>query len=724
MHSLLLVVLGLAACSGGDPVDDTGPAVPHAGRDVDERTTRPLSSSYALPQAFYDALDTLGVLPEDLTYPDAGATFEEIPTRMHWTDTLRHQGDQGPAFGFMVAEDVEAALLWPEPDEVLRELLVAQYTYQDRDAFVTSRYDERFEALDEADPLLAALRAFYEHAPVEGHPEAPTASWTEIEASVAERIAAFPDEVALALSFAVQGLVRAAELRDEALASKGVIDWDTWAALHDAWYRGRNGFSTRSHDYGTQAFEGLDLERMSRAGQLALRSVESLRLALRDVDPVPGATLDLLGPLGRIQVSLDATDDTWDGEHGDWFLALDLAGNDTWLDHVAVNTSIWLPVSVALDVRGDDTWRTWSDWVIEDATISTSDARGQGLGLFGVAILDDGEGDDVRHASAATQGVGVFGVGVAADHAGNDTWEGYYIAQGFAEFGFGLLVDLGGGADRYETMSEAQGYGGPKGIGWIVDDGGNDAYEAIADPIIWDWAGEGSNWTGGQGFGFGVRDGFFTSGEPIFSGGLGGLFDLSGDDDYTCAVMCQGFGYFFGTGLFYDPEGDDDHLVTHKYAMGDATHQAVGLYVDGEGSDTYRNNDDDECIGEGYDVSTAFHLDLGPGDDVYTIDHYGQFTLGVALHPALGLLLNEAGDEVYSLPDATYALGRSTIDTDDRSGYLAGVPAVGMFLDLGGTDTYGGGRAETRNGAEWIQTEPLGGGWDPDLDHGYGLDTE
>ncbi len=722
MRALLLAALLASACSENPA--DTGPVVPHAGRDVDERATRELASAYALPQAFYTALDRLGVAPADLSYPDAGADFDEIPTRIHWTDTLRHQGDLGPTFAAMVAQDVEAALAWPEPDEVVRELLVAQYTYQDRDAFVTSRYDERFEALDDDAPLLAALRAFYEHAPVEGNPDAPTAPWSEVEASVAAQIAPFPDEAAVSLSFAVQGLVRAAELRDQALVSKGIVGWDDWADLHDDWYGGRTGFSTRSHDYGTTAFEGLDLEALSRAGQLAVRSVESLRLALAEVDPVPGARLDLLGPLGRISVSLDATADEWDGEHGDWFLAVDLAGDDTWIDHVAANTSIWLPVSVLLDVAGNDTYRTWSDWVIEDATIPTSHARGQALGLFGVAVMDDAAGDDVHHAAAATQGVGVFGVGVAVDHQGNDTWEGYYIAQGFAEFGFGLLVDLGSGADRYETMSEAQGYGGPKGIGWIVDDGGNDAYEAIADPIIWDWAGEGSNWTGGQGFGFGVRDGFFTQGAPIFSGGLGGLFDLAGDDDYTCAVMCQGFGYFFGTGLFWDPEGDDDHLVTHKYAMGDATHQAVGLFVDGEGSDTYRNDDDDECIGEGYDVSVAFHLDLGPGDDTYTIDHYGQFTLGVALHPALGVLINEDGDEVYTLPDATLALGRSYIDAGDRGGYLSGVPSVGMFLDLGGTDAYVGGRAETRNGAEWIQTEPLGGGWDPEYDHGYGLDAE
>ena len=67
--------------------------------------------------------------------------------------------------------------------------------------------------------------------------------------------------------------------------------------------------------------------------------------------------------------------------------------------------------------------------------------------------------------------------------------------------------------------------GGTRGIGYLVDDGGNDDYLAIENPIISDWAGEGTNWSGSQGFGFGTR--LLPSG-PYLSGGLGALFDLGG----------------------------------------------------------------------------------------------------------------------------------------------------------------------------------------------------
>jgi hypothetical protein len=202
------------------------------------------------------------------------------------------------------------------------------------------------------------------------------------------------------------------------------------------------------------------------------------------------------------------------------------------------------------------------------------------------------------------------------------------------------------------------------------------------------------------------------------------LFDLGGNDDFQCAVMCQGFGYAFGTGIFYDAAGEDDHLTTHKYSLGSATHWAVGVYLDMDGADTYRNDDDDECIGEGYDASVAFHLDRGGGDDVYTLDNFGEFTLGVARHPSLGVLINESGNDTYTVPGTgTYAIGRACTTMGDRAGYLAGVPTVGMFFDLGGDDTYGIAWLGPADGAEWIQDDAACDGWAAGLNHGYGLDT-
>lgn len=696
---------------------------PEAGTDLDESEARTLSSGYVLPDEFYAALETLGLPVTRLDFPDAGSTYETTDTRLHWTDTLRHEGDTAPTFAYMVAGDVEAALEAPA-DQVLRELLAAQHTYNVREAFTTVRFDERYVMRDVDGPLLAALRAFYEHDPVTGHPSPPTEPWEAIETDLAGAAAAFPFETQAALALAIRGLVRAAELRDEALLSLGWLSIAQWQVLHEGFVSGGSGYSTYTHEFGSQGHAGFVFESMARAGQLALRSVESLRLALEDAETVSGARIDLVGPLGRIAVTLEDAADTWDGD--DWFLLVDLAGDDTYLDGVATNTTIHLPVSVLLDVAGSDVYRSTEEWDIAEARVPGSVACMQGAGIFGVAILDDADGDDDYHAGYVSQGAGIFGVGVLADHGGSDRYRGYVGSQGSADFGYGLLVDLGGTIDTYETLQTSQGYGGPRGMGWLVDDGGDDVYVAIAEPLIVDWAGEGSNWSGSQGFGYGVRDGFFTPGDPIFSGGLGAIFDLAGNDDYQCAVMCQGFGYAFGTGLFYDPVGDDDHLVTHKYAMGAATHWAVGVFVDGQGSDTYRNSGDDECIGLGYDASPAFHIDRGDGADVYTIDNVGDFVLGVGRIPGLGVLINEGGDDEYHVPGSGLrSIGRSYTAAGNRDGYLGSVPNVGIFLDLGGTaDTYDFLPTDAGNGLEWIQTDAQGDDWDPAHDFGYGLDTE
>jgi len=732
LHSLagvfgLALLWALSACDDGgkgqsDAGDDGGAdaGLASAGEDLDERNTKELSSSYALPQQFYDALDTLGLAPEDLTYPDASSTFANTPTRLHWTDMVRHDAQTGPTFGHMAAEDVQTALAADPPETLLRELLVMEYIYQDRDAFTISRYDERIVVDDAEKPLLAALKAYYEHAPVEGAPWSPSQSWEELEPDLDARLSSWPLEIQNALALAIEGLVRAAEIRDAALLSGDYAIAD-WAELHDQYLYLPN---TYLHMFGTEAYPHFDLELMNRAGQLAARSLESLRVALADAPLAAGRAFEMDGPYGRIAVSLEDVANEWCGGEVDLFLLVDGGGNDTYLEFVATNTTIYNPVSVVLDLAGDDTYTMATEWTVTSGIIPGRDPM-QGAGIFGVAILDDAAGDDLYHAPKQAQGCGVFGVGVLIDHAGTDRYEGYVGSQGHAEFGYGLLADLGGGNDSYETLQESQGYGGPRGIGWLVDDGGDDTYLAIKDPLIYNWAGEGSNWSGSQGFGFGVRDGYFTEGAPIFSGGLGGLFDLAGDDDYQCAVMCQGFGYAFGAGLFYDGGGDDDHLITHKYAIGAATHWAIGIYFDEGGADTYRNDDDDECIGLGYDASVAFHIDRGAETDVYTIDNFGEYAVGVSRIPATGVLINEGGDDEYHIPgDGLRAIGRARVEPGNRDGYLHDVINLGMFLDLGGAgDVYDIARTGVGNGAEWIQIDgddPTE--WDAQYDFAYGLD--
>ncbi len=684
------------------------------GTDLDLHQVRQLESGYELPAQFYTALEEMELPLDKLTFSDFGLTFDWDKTRLHWTDIIRHQGHLAPSFAYMVIEDVEAATALPDDEFPLRELLVSQFTYGAREDFVVSRYDREAQADVDA-PLLEALRKFYEYPIPEGHPSPPTASFDTLVPGLTGKLALIPLATRVALAQAILGLLEAASLREQALLGNDLMTLDEWGELHAGLLGGNTVYTTQVVE---QAHPALDFEAMARAGQMAARATESLRLALDQTDGIDGVYLEVAGHLGKIVVDLEDRDSTW--MMGPTFLLVDHGGNDTYLNAVATNTSIYNPISVVLDLAGSDQYRLSKDWELGQAALLGPRLPSQGAGICGVALLDDAAGDDSYRCPVNCQGYGAFGVGAVVDHGGDDVYIGYDLSQGSAQMGFGLLLDLGEGEDEYETLQNSQGYGGPRGIGWLIDDGGNDSYLARKDPIVFDWAGEGTNFSGSQGFSFGFRGG------PYLSGGLGALFDLGGDDYFQCAVMCQGFGYFFGTGLFYDGQGNDVHLLTHKYGIGAATHQSVGLYIDGGGEDSYTNNGDDESIGLGYDHGVAFHIDRGAEDDQYTVENIGNHVIGYARHPSMGVLINEGGDDTYFVPgEGQRSFGRSEVDSGDRDGPGKGIVTLGLFLDLGGAgDVYETAREEVQNNNTWRQTEPMGGDWVPELDFAMGVDTE
>ena len=684
------------------------------GQDLDQHSVRQLESAYELPAQFFSALEDMGLELKKLTFSDFGLTFDWDKTRLHWTDTIRHEGHLAPTLAYMVVEDVEGAAALPDDSFPLRELLVAQYTYGSREDFVVSRYDRETLA-DSGAPLLEALRQFYEYPVPEGHPSAPADSFDTLVPELTARLSTIPLTTRVALAQAVLGLLEAVSLRDQALTGSGLMTLEEWDELHSGLLSGNTVYTNLVVQ---QAHPALDFELMSRAGQVAARATESLRRALTETDGMDGAYLEIQGALGKIVVDLEDRDNTW--MLGPGFLLVDHGGNDTYLNQVATNTSIYNPVSVVLDLAGNDEYRLSKEWELGQAALLGPRLPSQGAGICGVALLDDAGGDDSYRCPVNCQGYGAFGVGALVDHGGDDVYMGYDLSQGSAQLGFGLLFDRGEGKDEYETLQNSQGYGGPRGIGWLVDDGGDDSYLARKDPIVFDWAGEGTNFSGSQGFAFGFRGG------PYLSGGLGALFDLGGDDRYQCAVMCQGFGYFFGTGLFYDQQGNDEYILTHKYGIGAATHQSVGLFIDGGGEDSYTNTGDDESIGLGYDHGVAFHIDRGPEDDQYTVENIGNHVVGYARHPSMGVLINEGGDDTYFVPgEGQRSFGRSEVDSGDRDGPGKGIVTLGLFLDLGGTgDVYETAREEVQNGNSWRQTEPMGGDWTPDLDFAMGVDTE
>jgi hypothetical protein len=698
------------------PVEaDALPQPVAAGQDVDERKTRELASGYTLPDIFFSTLEEMGLPLSKLTFPDLGLTADWDTSRLHWTDTIRHAGHLAPVFAYMVIEDVEAACGAGDTDTAARELLVAQHTYMDTQQFVTSRYDRRYEVADFAHPLTDAIKYWYDRPAPPGAPAGSFTPFAELEPNLALYESQLPREAAAALAVAVRGLTDAADLRTEALLGSGKAGMDLWTKHYNNFI---DSYSIYGKDVQTEVYPAIDYETMNRAGQLAVRSLESLRLALATVSPVDGFLLEIKGPYGTILI--DFRDAGTMHVAPDGFLVVDLAGDDTYLGRVGTNGAAHLPLGALLDLSGNDTYLPSAGWEFAKETLMGPRAPSMGAGIYGIGILSDAGGDDTYRLARTGLGYGVFGVGVMMDHGGNDSYEGYENCMGSAELGYGLFVDFGQGNDTYKTLQYSLGYSGPRGIGWAVDQGGDDTYVAFKKPIIYDWAGEGTNFSGSLGFAFGWRMG------PYWSGGLGGMFDLSGNDQYECAVMCIGFGYFFGTGLFYDKEGDDEYTLTHKYGIGAATHQSVGLFVDGSGKDGYANVGDDESIGLGYDHGVAFHIDRGAQDDHYEITNYGDYVFGFARHPSMGVLINEGGNDTYIVPgNGQRSLGRSEVDEGDRDVAGKGVVTLGMFLDMAGPqDVYTLEREECVNGATWRQTEPFGGDWVPELDFGIGLDLE
>jgi hypothetical protein len=741
--------VGVAADSGTDISADVQ-TLKTVGANVDDQTPRTLTTDCPLPQALYDGLKAVSVTPAQLTMPDIGLTFATDVNRFHWTDVIRHQGDLAPNFACMVKKDVEAAVALGDSDTTVRELLVAQGIYGNRDAYQVNRYDRAISVDASAQPLLTALQQFY------GHPMYPGDArtfddWSTQQGAVTAQVASLSSNTQVALAQAILGLLAAADLRDKALTS-GPLGFADWPAQIKLYFGGKSSGSLVTFGNAYKAANtmtaAIDYGLLSRAGQLTARSLESLRLALRKEPLQDGATLDLTGPLGRIAISMQQKDDTWSGK--DFFLLVDGGGSDTYLDDMAVNADLYHPIAAVLDLAGDDKYVPTKayDPTKNGPPFDRGRGTGQAAGWFGVAMIDDAAGNDLYQASNY-QAYGAWGVGVLVDHGGKDSYKGYSRSQGASDFGYGLLVDLGGSDDVYETLHNSQGFGGPRGVGWLVDDGGNDKYTALttlipSDPANVPYDSEGSNFSGAQGFGWGLRVWDSTGARVAYlSGGFGALLDLGGNDTYLCAVMCQGWGYFFGTGLLYDKSGDDSYTTWHKYGIGGATHQAIGVFFDAKGADHYEftaggidTNGGSEGVGLGYDLSVGFHIDRGPEPDVYKFDQdkqkWGE-VMGIARFPGFGVLINEGGDDEYHLPGVmgAYAFGMMDMPPSSPS-YRSSVPgaastiSLGMFLDLGGKDTYDASGSSAANDTSWTQKAATTTGptdpFDPALDHGYGFD--
>ncbi|MHC4472523.1 MAG: hypothetical protein ACYS99_16355, partial [Planctomycetota bacterium] len=305
-------------------------------------------------------------------------------------------------------------------------------------------------------------------------------------------------------------------------------------------------------------------------------------------------------------------------------------------------------------------------------------------------------------------GAGLFGLGALIDEGGDDDYTSSAVGQGVGYFGAGLLLDAEGNDKYFLTEGDGQGVGFPGGIGILADRSGDDFYYSEPDAEKAGRADYHSDMkiavSNAQGVGSGRRgDG---SDGHCWAGGLGALIDVDGNDRYRAGNFSLGTGYWYGTGLLWDGGGDDEYRSVY-FTQGSGAHFAIGALIDEGGDDRHVLDENaGAAFGFGWDVVNAFLIDRGGGSDRYEAK---MISLGMAQVRSNAFFLDEGGDDTYVVAKALKGLG----DVDRRKSYpkperhytyFHHLAQVGMFLDLGGKDTYlrdGAPDAAAADGRTW-----------------------
>ncbi|MEJ5989094.1 hypothetical protein WG902_03780 [Ramlibacter sp. PS3R-8] len=465
----------------------------------------------------------------------------------------------------------------------------------------------------------------------------------------------------------------------------------------------------QSHEFLQRAFERFPpgvtpqlLRRQAFEGQLGPFETPDYRqlLPLVEREAVIGGMLDLVGAVERLQrfvkseAALPSVDWSLQTPFG-WILVdttgrnnrrrlknpllvLDVGGDDEYEFLAPDDTH---RMSVLLDHRGNDRYATAAPGA--DPSSAT----------LGYGILWDTQGDDRYEGTAQAQASALFGAALLVDGGGSNRFVASSRSQAHAVGGLAVLLS-GGGDDEFTSQTYSQATGGPQGVAVLVDTGGNDRYALNNTPLVRPSPQLADrNTSMGQGAGYGMRGDFFDG--RSLAGGIGLLLDLGGNDRYEAQVFAQGVGYYEGLGVLLD-DGGDDRFESAWYAMGSAAHYAAGvLLARGNGNDVYRSSHE-MALGAATDLSVGVFVDEGGNDD-YTV---GQLSLGVGHANSTGVFVDGAGDDSYTVMSTDCrALGAAYQHAwgDARET----LPNLGLFMDLGGIDSYPAHCTRAANNARW-----------------------
>ncbi len=337
---------------------------------------------------------------------------------------------------------------------------------------------------------------------------------------------------------------------------------------------------------------------------------------------------------------------------GDFAFILDLGGDDAYPFDTRSESAP--AIEVLVDIAGDDTYG------------DPERPRGPGTGWLGAGIAVDLAGDDRYLCRRAGQGFGWFGFGLLLDAGGADRYALGELGQGAGWWGIGALVDRGPESDVYEAALYAQGLGLTRGLGLLLEEGGDESYR-VGGAHPSSYGTEGVFRGFGQGMGLGLR--------WIACGGVGLLLDRAGNDRYDAGNFSQGGGYFMAMGVLADRAGADSYAVT-RYGQGFGCHSAAGMLLEGGGDDVYTGRIAANQ-GAAWDAGVGVLIEAA-GDDRYKAD---GLSLGAGAQNGFALCYDGGGADLYETrPKRCLGHGGGNTYWWGRGG----APSLGILLDVGG----------------------------------------